>query len=123
SPCSMADRIRVTSVMLGSLPRGERLVSPDGGRRLARCGPLDLRSEAEFASALRPDTPPSADAQGLLRPSRVQCCYTLSAAERLSPSARERLLTSPSDEWFGVAIDRGAQGHNAPSWYALCACS
>src|SRR5262245_23744322 len=49
------------------------------------------RAQAEVPSALRTDTPPSADAQGLLRPSRVQCCYTLSAAERLSPSARERL--------------------------------
>jgi hypothetical protein len=42
--------------MLGSLPDGERLVSPGGGRRLARSGLLDLRSEAEFASALRADT-------------------------------------------------------------------
>src|SRR5262249_20456317 len=53
----MADRMRVTSVILGSLPRGERRVSLYGGRRLARFGSLDLRSEAEFASALKSDTP------------------------------------------------------------------
>src|SRR5262249_23124853 len=42
-------------------------------RHVARGGPLDLRSEAGFASALRTDTPPSA----------------ADAAERLSSSARE----------------------------------
>src|SRR5262249_48782777 len=54
----MADRMRVTSVILASLPRGGRRVSLGGGRRLARFGHLDLRSEAEFASALKSDTPP-----------------------------------------------------------------
>src|SRR5262245_11283837 len=53
----MADRMRVTSVILGSLPRGVRFVSLGGGRRLARFGGVDLASEAEFASELRSDTP------------------------------------------------------------------
>src|SRR5262249_36590012 len=53
----MADRIRVTSVILCSLPRGERLVSLGGGRRLARSGLLHKRAQAEVPSALRTDTP------------------------------------------------------------------
>src|SRR5438067_903813 len=40
----MADRMRMTSVILGSLPRGERLVSPDGGRRLAPRLPVRQRA-------------------------------------------------------------------------------
>src|SRR5262245_16189539 len=51
----MADRIRVASVILGSLPRRERLVSFGARRRLARSGEFDLRFEAEFASAHRSD--------------------------------------------------------------------
>jgi hypothetical protein len=53
----MADRICVTSVILGSLPRGERLVSLGGGRRLARSGLIDRRAQAEVRSALKSDTP------------------------------------------------------------------
>jgi hypothetical protein len=41
----------------GSLPRGERLVSLGGGRRLARSGFIDMRAQAEVPSALRTDTP------------------------------------------------------------------
>src|SRR5262245_35565790 len=37
----MADRIRVTSLILGSLPRGERLVSLGVGHGLARSGFID----------------------------------------------------------------------------------
>jgi hypothetical protein len=53
----MADRIRVTSVILGSLSRAERLVSLGGGRRLARSGVIDMRAQAEVPSARRTDTP------------------------------------------------------------------
>jgi hypothetical protein len=49
--------MRVTSLILGSLPRGERLVSPGGGRRLARSGGIDLRGQAEVLCALKTDTP------------------------------------------------------------------
>src|SRR5689334_4841488 len=54
----MADRIRVTSVIPGSLPRGERLVSPVGGRRLARFGHLDRGAQINRRFLLRSDTPP-----------------------------------------------------------------
>src|SRR5688572_30304054 len=46
----MADRIRVTSVILASIPREERLVSLSAGRRLARSGVID--SEARNTRSL-----------------------------------------------------------------------
>src|SRR5262245_26028531 len=52
----MADRIGVTSLILGNLSRAMRLVSLGVGRRLACSGLLDLRSQAKLASALRTDT-------------------------------------------------------------------
>src|SRR5262245_48911908 len=58
SPCSMADRMRETSLIRSRItPQQE--ASKNGPRKtvLALLGLLDLRSEAEFASALRPDIP------------------------------------------------------------------
>jgi hypothetical protein len=43
--------------MLGSLPRGEQLVSLACGWKFARSGHLDLRAQPEVPSALRTDTP------------------------------------------------------------------
>src|SRR5262245_36416244 len=43
----MADRMRVTSLMPASLPRGDRLVSLDSDRRFGRVGVIDL---GQFAS-------------------------------------------------------------------------
>src|SRR5262245_50842334 len=81
----MADRIRVTSVILASLPRGEQVVPLGGGRRLARSGHLDLRAQAEVPSALRPDTPTLV--------SRVAPCKT--AARRFGAPRALRLRVVP----------------------------
>src|SRR5262249_53966493 len=56
----MAARIRVTSVILASLPRGGRLVSLGGGRRLARVGLIARWAQGTLRNLLRSDTPPSA---------------------------------------------------------------
>src|SRR5262249_6564655 len=82
SPASMADKIRVTSVILGSLPRGERLVSLGAGRKLARFGHLDQRAQANVRKLLRPDTPEYA----LARPEWA--VKLLRTVPRASPSFR-----------------------------------
>src|SRR5262245_45664485 len=53
----MADRIRVTSDILGSLSSGELLVSLGGGRKLARFGHLARSNQARIPSARRSGTP------------------------------------------------------------------
>jgi hypothetical protein len=90
SPCSMADRIRVTAVILASLPRGERLVSSGGGPRLAGSGPLDRRTQAKVGSARRTDTPTYAPEGG---PART-CCSPIAA--RCAPAI---LTPGPCGGW------------------------
>src|SRR5262249_13235289 len=53
----MADRMRVTSVILSSLPRGERLVLLVGGRKLARFGGIDRGHKPQMRNLRRSDTP------------------------------------------------------------------
>ena len=65
------------------LRAGGRHVEVDSRRSVFCSGPLDLRAQAKVVSALRPDTPPS----------------VVAAAERLSPSARER---APRAGWWDI---------------------
>src|SRR5262249_19440771 len=95
---------RVASVILSSLPRGERLVSPDGARRLARVGLLDRRAQANLRSRVvlggyPPRAPTDPDVRHyrirLVRPTVHTCRYTewitRAAGSGSRPSSPHRL--------------------------------
>src|SRR5262245_41631489 len=88
----MADRMRVTSLIRSRIPPQQE-AGKNGPRKtvLALVGLLDLRAQAEVPSALRADTPPSADARFVVI----------------------------STSWLGMVADAARRARGSPGFFRL----